>query len=169
MACTGHTNSCPAHPGYDPPVSPISWVDPGLGTDIEVKGYHHFYYLNYYINQEFSRRSVSPPGNWAYGQKYTDDIIYADDYKMLRDGIVECKAWTPTWASNTYLAAGEDILDESTNEMRTQMDVLRAECLCNCNYACTCDCNYCTCNCNYSCTCNCNYSDRRLKTNIKYL
>lgn len=41
-------------------------------------------------------------------------------------------------------------------------------CTCNCNY-CTCNCNYCTCNCNYSCTCNCNYSDKRLKTNIKFL
>jgi len=172
MACGGHCNVCPAHPGYDPPVYVISWPDPGLGTDITVRGYYHFYYLNYYINQEFTRRSVSPPGDWVYGQKYTDDIIYAADYRMLVDGLDACDpAWTPNGKNltNEWLSAGMPILDESTLEMRDQVDILRAECLCDCNYACTCNCNYCTCNCNYACTCDCNYSDRRLKDNIKYL
>jgi hypothetical protein len=173
MACGGHTNSCPAHPGYDPPLSPVSWPDDGLGTDIYVKGFDHFYYLVYYINYELNRRGVAKPDGWwdpySDGNKDTDDIIYSSDYMMLRAGLDACDAWSPTWATTQYMSAGASILDESTNEMRDQVDILRAECLCNCNYACTCNCNYCTCNCNYSCTCNCNYSDRRLKDNIKYL
>lgn len=175
MACGGHCNQCPAHPGYSGPVSTVSWPDPGLGTDIDVRGYYHFYYLVYFIDQELTRRSESPPAGWwspvEDGNKGTTDIIYAADYKLLRDGIVACKSWTPDGKNLTdqWLSAGMPILDESTLEMRTQIDTLRAECLCDCNYACTCNCNYCTCNCNYACTCDCNYSDRRLKEKIIYL
>ena len=179
MTCIGHTNSCPGHPGYDPPLEPIDWVDDGLGTDIDVKGHDHFYMLALYINYELWRRDKEKPsGWWEYGDiwhpipgadKGTDDIVYASDYMMLKSGLDACKSWSPTWATSQYISAGAPILDETTTEMRDQIDTLRAECPCNCHYSCTCNCNYCTCNCNYVCTCNCNYSDRRLKTNIKYL
>ena len=173
MACGGHQNVCAAHPGYDPPLSPVSWTDDGLGTGVNVKGTEHFYELANYIDIELARRSKADPSGWwdpiSDANKGTDDIIYSVDYLMLVDGLDACDAWSPTWSTTQYLSAGAEILDESTNEMRTQMDTLRAECLCNCNYSCTCNCNYCTCNCNYACTCDCNYSDRRLKTDIKYL
>ena len=177
MTCVGHTNSCPSHAGYDPAVSAILWPDAPLGTGINVKGYYHYYYLVYYIQSELDRRSVSPPGDWwvpySAGNLDTDDTIFAADYLKLRDALQACKPgdwdWATAYVSATYLAAGEDILDESTNGMRDRIDVLRAECICNCNYACTCNCNYCTCNCNYACTCNCNYSDKRLKEEIVYL
>ena len=42
--------------------------------------------------------------------------------------------------------------------MSEQVDILRNECVCDCNYSCTCDCNYCVCNCNYVCQCDCNYT-----------
>lgn len=168
MSCSGHCNVCVSHAGYDPPLSAPTWLDDGLGTGINVKN-EHFDNLRDYIQTELTRRSASPPASWPPAYKDTDDIIYAIDYRLLRDAIVNCKAWTPTWASDTYLVAGGDILDESTNEMRDRMATLRAECLCNCNYACTCNCNYCTCNCNYACTCDCNYSDKRLKENIVYI
>ena len=64
---------------------------------------------------------------------------------------------------------GGKIFDETTTEFRDEVDAVRSECLCDCNYSCTCNCNYCVCNCNHVCQCNCNYSDRKLKENIVYL
>lgn len=173
MSCSGHCNVCPAHPGYDPPLNSVSWPDDGLGTDIEVKGFDHFYYLAYYINLELSRRSDSAPAGWwdpiTDANFDTDDIIFASDYMMLKADLDAMDSWSASAVNSQYISAGKPILDQSTNQMRDQVDTLRVECLCNCNYSCTCNCNYCTCNCNYACTCDCNYSDRRLKNNIKYL
>jgi hypothetical protein len=182
MACGGHCNVCPAHPGYDPQVSTITWqslyptycAGHTINTDDRVEENYHYYYLAYYINYEINRRDAGKPDGWdawyseAIG-KTSDDIVYSDDWLMMPDGLNECDAWSPTWSNTQHMSAGAPILVNTINEMRDQMNTLRAECLCNCNYSCTCNCNYCTCNCNYACTCNCNYSDRRLKTDIKYL
>ncbi len=182
MSCHSHSNSCPSHPGYDPPLGPITWQSAyptycsghTLNTNDYVEENYHYWYLAYYINYEINRRGSSKPSGWDtwYAQaspKTSDDIIYASDWLFFKKGLDACKAWTPTYATNAHFVAGQPILYNSLTEMRTQVNTLRAECLCNCNYSCTCNCNYCTCNCNYSCTCNCNYSDRRLKTDIKYL
>jgi len=185
MACGGHSNSCPSHPGYDPPLSPVSWRSSysaaqgycnghTINTDDPVEENYHYYYLAWYINYEIGRRGASKPSGWdawyaEAGPKTTEDIIYSSDWTMFVEGLDECDAWSPTWSTTQYMSAGAPILVNTINEMRDQVNILRTECLCDCNYACTCNCNYCTCNCNYACTCNCNYSDRRLKTDIKYL
>lgn len=170
MACNGHSNSCPSHPGYDPPVEAVSWTTDPLDTNDEVDA-THFNELKYWTTVEYSRRSISPSGGFPPDDKDTDDIIYGSDYITVWDHIKNIdRTWSPTQGSTRPdLKAGQDIQDESTEDMRDQIDTLRAECLCNCNYSCTCNCNYCTCNCNYSCTCNCNYSDERLKIDIVYL
>ena len=174
MSCHGHTNSCPSHPGYDPPLSPVSWQDDPLDTNDEVEAYYHFYYLAWYIDYELNRRGDTPFTGWfdpiSDASFDTDDIIYGSDYWLLSRGINDAaNGWTPTYATEASFQPGEDITFNAFTEMRDKLNDLRQECLCNCNYSCTCNCNYCTCNCNYACTCNCNYSDRRLKTDIKYL
>ena len=182
MACGGHCNVCPAHPGYDPPVSAVTWrslyptycLGHTLDTNDYVEEDYHYYYLAYYINQEIARRAASKPSGWDawYAEapgKTSSSIVYASDYLMFKKGLDACGSWSPTYATDAHFVAGQNILHQSTTEMRNRVNTLRAVCLCNCNYSCTCNCNYCTCNCNYACTCNCNYSDKRLKTDIKYL
>lgn len=188
MVCTGHTNSCPAHPGYDPPLSPVSWTDDPLDTTDDVKA-THFNELKYYVDVEFTRRGLSPSAGFPPDNMDTEDIIYASDYREIRDHLRTASFSTAagTWDTSIPSACGYGsmargrqvsgvpanlgyILDETTEEMRTEIDLLRAECLCDCNYSCTCNCNYCVCNCNHACQCNCNYiSDERLKMEIKPL
>ena len=167
MACGGHCNVCPAHPGYDPPLSAVPWrsadcVHTPIDTNDIVEANYHFYWLAWYIDFELDRRNDSPPAGWfnpiGDASFDTTDVIYASDWAMLKTGIADAaNGWTSTWCGSAYLKIGEPILDNSINEMRDKIDALRAECLCDCNYSCTCNCNYCTCNCNYACTCNCNY------------
>jgi len=176
MACTGHTNSCPLHAGYVAPVAAYTWTNDPITTDDPVEE-DDFNEMTLVTNAEFTRRSLSPSGGFPPANKTTNDIIYAADYRRLRDHLVTlCRqstgvSWSPNAAYTGYgaLASGQEVQDESTEEIRDKLNELRAECVCNCNYACTCDCNYCTCNCNYSCVCNCNYSDKRLKNDIEYL
>ena len=99
----------------------------------------------------------------------TNDIIYATDYKFIRDALLAIASFSYSYLSDSYLTDLQPIYAASSTELRTQINYLRSLCVCNCNYACTCNCNYCTCNCNYACTCNCNYSDKNLKENINYL
>ena len=165
MACGGHCNVCPSHPGYTGPGSPVTWYSDPVDTDIVIKGLTHFYYLAYEIDVELDRRGDTPFTGWwvPITDCYYDDVapgkvIYAEDWITLRTGLVDAaNGWTSTYCTNAHFTAGQPILAASMNEMRDKLDALRAECLCNCNYSCTCNCNYCTCNCNYACTCNCNY------------
>lgn len=168
MVCTGHTNSCPGHPGYDPPLSPVSWTDDPLGTNDEVKA-THFNELTFYIDVEFTRRGLTPSGGFPPSDKNTNDLVEAADYREVRDHIRTLSFSTtsgdwdgaiPAIVGYGTLSRGvaSGIQDESTEEMRAEIDLLRQECLCDCNYACTCNCNYCVCNCNHACQCNCNYS-----------
>ena len=176
MACTGHCNHCPAHGGYIPPISVYTWTNDPITTDDPVEE-DDFNEMASVINSEFARRSLSPSAGFPPTAKTTNDIIYSLDYRRIRDHLVRlCRAstgvsWSPIAAQNGYgaLAAGRVIQDETTEEVRTKINELREECICNCNYACTCECNYCVCNCNYACTCYCNYSDIRLKEQICYL
>jgi len=169
MACTGHTNSCPTHPGYDPPLAGVSWTDPTIGTDDEVKA-THFNEMTYYTNFEFTRRGESPSGGFPPSNKTSSDIVYAVDYRNIRDHLKYLnRAWDNAYIGYGVITDLQPIQDETTEAFRDEIDTLRAECLCDCNYSCTCNCNYCVCNCNYACTCNCNYSDKKLKREIKYL
>ncbi len=187
MACNGHCNHCPNHSGYSSDITIPTWVtgneqdiptggyDPDspsaqqmhtLDTSIPVK-FWHFNWMAWYIDYEIDRWGVTVPG-WKdlydrtiyYPYKLTDDLITAQNYKELRDAQVIIRpafAGEYSHLSNTYLAAGEEILDESTDDIRDEIDNTRGLCVCDCNYSCTCDCNYCTCNCNHGCQCNCNF------------
>lgn len=177
MACGGHTNSCPSHPGYDPPLAGVSWTDDPLDGGDEVKA-QHYNELSFYINAEFTRRGLTPSGGFPPADKDSDDFVFGDDYRVLRDHVVPLSkdsttgTWSggiPTAASYGAMTPGGKIFDETTTEFRDEVDAVRSECLCDCNYSCTCNCNYCVCNCNHVCQCNCNYSDRKLKENIVYL
>ena len=111
-----------------------------------------------YVNQERARRSagaISSPG-------FTGSVTAA---KL--NTLINAIPGTYSGAISS-VSAGTIIKAAEFNAVVDKLNAAGSVCLCNCNY-CTCNCNYCTCNCNHSCTCNCNYSDRRLKTNIKFL
>jgi hypothetical protein len=167
MACGGHCNHCPSHPGYDPALSAPTWTNDPIGTNDEVED-TDFNEMRAYIVTECARRSKSSSG--IAGTVNSSTVVTASDYKSLRDYLVICKAWSyPAIVNDATLAVGQNIQDESTEELRDRINTLRTECICNCNYSCTCNCNYCVCNCNHACECNCNYSDKRLKKEIQYL
>ena len=111
-----------------------------------------------YVNQERARRragAISSPG-------FTG-LVTASKLNTLINAIPGTYA-----GAISSVSAGTIIMATEFNAVVDKLNAAGSVCLCNCNY-CTCNCNYCTCNCNHSCTCNCNYSDRRLKTNIKFL
>ena len=181
MACNGHCNYCPSHSGYSGPVTPPTWINGAdqmhtLDTTMKVQEWH-FNWLAWYIDREIDRWGVTVPG-WKdlydrkiyYPYKDTNDLILAQNYKELRNALTTIRpGFTYSYLSDTYLASNKEILDESTDEIRDEIDYLHSLCVCDCNYSCTCNCNYCTCNCNHACQCNCNYSDERLKENIVYI
>ena len=167
MACNGHTNSCPAHGGYLPGITPTNWSDDPLDDTITIKAIHHNE-LRSAIDSELTRRSQSWPSD--PGNVTTDDTILSTHVRSLRDGINAARAWSwPSILDNANTEVGDSIQEDQYNALRDEVNVQEAECACDCNYACTCDCNYCTCNCNYGCTCNCAYSDKRLKKDIVYM
>lgn len=171
MSCHSHCNQCALHPGYIGPVTPTSWTNDPVDTGIRVKD-DHFNELRSAIQDELDRRSLAEQTTYPDpGAVNTDDTIYYQHYRYVRNQIIKASGytWDPDSVDSTVLNAGEHILAESTNDMRDETNVLEAVCICNCNYSCTCNCNYCTCQCNYACTCQCNYSDERLKRDIIYL
>jgi hypothetical protein len=146
-----------------------------IDTTFEVRDWH-FNWMGWYIDREIDRWGVDYPAwkakwdrNIYFPYFDTNDLISHDDYRWLRNGLLEIASFSYTYLNNTYLETGEEILDESTDELRDQIDHLHTLCVCDCNYSCTCNCNYCTCNCNHACQCDCNYSDERLKENIVYM
>ena len=190
MTCIGHCNDCAAHAGYVPGITPTSWTDDPLARGILIKE-EHWDELRDAIDAETTRRSTTwatgdgDPGNVAVGDKvYQGGTGLPDGWRELRNQVSYLdtgsgSGWQPASVDNTTILTGEPILDDSPQAIRDRLNVIEAECYCDCNYACTCNCNYCVCNCNYCvcncnypCTCNCNYSaksDRRLKKEIKYL
>jgi hypothetical protein len=181
MACTGHCNDCAGHGGYIPGVAPYAWTNDPITTSdpVEEDDYNE---MGIAIVQETTRRNSTfgsaPSAGFPGTLKTSSDIIYALDYREVRDHIVAlARKWSagvsynPTAAYGGYgaLAAGQQIQDESTEEFRTKINELKAECVCDCAYACTCNCNHCPCDCNHVCECDCNYSDKRLKEEICYL
>lgn len=170
MACNGHCNHCPSHPGYVPAVGDATYTNPiPFDTNDDVR-YLDFNELRAYISTESTRRSdaVTLPSTQT-----GSDLVEYLDWRSLRDAISDLEndagAWVPAVLNDTNLALAENIQDEQYEAMVDQVDILRNECACDCNYACTCDCNYCVCNCNYACVCDCNYSDKNLKENINYM
>ncbi len=141
-----------------------------FSTDTVVRD-EHINELRTAINDEKARRG-------EVSETFTDTIAVGGVIKglyveELQATIEAMKSFT--WVEAYTNLAGSTIKDEYFTELRTNVNTVEAECLCDCNY-CTCDCNYCTCNCNYGCTCNCNhsctcncaYSDERLKIEIVY-
>jgi len=186
MACGGHTNSCPAHGGYIPGITPTTWSDDPLTTNSIKAIYHNE--LRTAIAAELTRRSASWPAD--PGAVTTATNASSLHVRRLRDGINAATAWTwPSYLADTDTGTDDEIEAQQYNAMRDRVNVIEAICVCDCNYSCTCNCNYactcqcnyactcqcnyaCTCNCNYACTCNCNYSaksDIRLKYDIEYL
>ena len=86
MACTGHTNSCPSHPGYDPPLSPVDWTYDPIDTDDEVYGLD-FNEMKSYTDAEYTRRALTPSAGFPPDDKETDDIVYGSDYISVWDHI----------------------------------------------------------------------------------
>ena len=172
MACHSHCNQCALHPGYIGPVTPTSWTNDPVDTDIRVKD-NHFNELRTAIQDELDRRSLTEQTTYPDpGAVDTDDTIYNEHYRYIRNQIYKCGGYSIPFTgdvANEVISAGQPILADTTNDMRDNTNTLEAVCICDCNYSCTCNCNYCTCQCNYSCTCNCAYSDERLKRDIIYL
>lgn len=112
------------------------------------------------INRENTRRGMP--------QDTFDSVAVGVTFKVnnvaqLKANIDEIRSTYPwgypalTWSES--FVQGESISASKINMLRTNINDIEEDCLCNCAY-CTCQCNYCTCNCNYGCTCNCNYTAR---------
>lgn len=187
MACSGiHCNQCPDHPNYIGPVTPTVWTDDPVDTNDQVKAVH-FNELRNAIIAENTRRSKTwavgsgDPGSVDGDDNILDGTGVEHGWRDLRDQIsyLDCgtaSCWRPAGVTNVQIADGAEVLATSMNTMRDRVNVLEAECVCNCAYSCTCDCDYCTCDCNHACTCNCNYacvlnwlSDRNVKMEIEYI
>ena len=110
------------------------------------------------INSVRSRRGSGTIGNPGIG---VSSSITANILNTLTNNI------NYYWSDGT-VSTGTTITAAHLNYVIDKVVYCGTICVCNCAY-CTCNCNYCTCDCDYSCTCNCNYSDKRLKTNIKYI
>ena len=159
MACNSNTNSCPAHPGYIPGITPTTWTDDPLSSSITDKSIHHNQ-LRTAISAELTRRSKSWPVD--PGAVSTATTISYLHPRRLRDGINAAKTWSyPAAVLDIVLASGVQIFASANTALRSQINIYEAECVC--------DCNYCTCDCNHSCTCDCDYSDERLKKDIIYM
>jgi hypothetical protein len=182
MACTGHSNvpNGVACTGFVAPVPPASWTNAVVTPGEQVSNLE-MSQLRTAIIQELARRGTS----YVTPVVVAGDIINSSHFREMRNAINACKSWTfPAAVDNTSFATSELIESTGIETLRSQINIYKQECICNCNYACTCNCNYCTCNCNYCtcdcnyctcdcnylCTCNCNYySDIRLKKDIEYL
>ena len=162
MACTSHCNQCLAHPGYIGPRTLSTWTDPTLDTTILIKA-THFNQLRTALLNELAVRGIGSQG--MYAAQGVGNLIYGNFYKALRHNCWLCEPgyWPGFNATHLYymsdplLDPGYLVQDESTTAFRAWVNFTEGLCVCNCNYACTCDCNYCTCDCNNTCTCDLYY------------
>lgn len=156
--CNGHWTpnfrkcTCNAFDGHVNPVS-YSIGDVPTGGIIYASKWTELYNN---INTERARR-----GHGGIGNPVFSGNIEVNDFNTLTGGI------NYYW-SDGYVDSSTQINAGHINYLIDKIQAAGAVCVCQCNY-CTCQCDYCTCNCNYGCTCYCNYSDKRLKTNIKFL
>ena len=137
MACNGHCNQCPTHPGYIGPETPTSWTDDPVDTNDEVKS-THFNELRTAIQNELDRRSLTEETTYIDpGSVDTNDIVYKDSYRYVRNQIrkVSSYSWYPSTVVDTVLSAGQPILADSTNDMRDETNILESSCVCDCNYS----------------------------------
>lgn len=157
------------------PSNSTVWTDPVISHNVRVKA-QHINELRAAINAEKTRRHLT---TYNFGSNLVrGNIILKSHTKDLRDQIENMRSFNWTYDYSLIRLIDSGII----SEVRSAINDLENDCLCNCNYCtcncnyctcncnyCTCNCNYCTCNCNYSCTCNCNYSDKNLKEDIEYL
>jgi hypothetical protein len=171
----GCVANCPSHS--------TTWNTGTISPGVTIT-YQHFQEIKDALHAERKRRYAnSNLANYTYSEvvyagniitndtisrfkKYMDDLkaynyINADPtrYPSASNGSltwVYANYWNSSNTGDTYNKVSEkEILANSILELRTNINDLNNDCICNCNY-CTCNCNYCTCNCNY-CTCVCNY------------
>ena len=168
-ACTsGHVeldyydgDVCPGHV-YMPAVPATVWTNIPLKTTITIKSIHHNE-LRDAIHRELVRRG----GTWPADPGHVSSAVgVLDDHiKKLRNGINAALTWPlPVMMQDVNCGNDDIVLDDQYNTMRTRINFMETTCICQCAYACTCDCDYCTCdcyyctcNCAYACTCDCNY------------
>ena len=202
--CNGHTAlidndtcSCNAHDGtgnndsgYVGPTT-ISFTNVTVSTGEKIDLQNEIHELLDKLNAESTRRAV-------LGDSTTDAFTLTNPVSQTHIRRIRNLYMDVLNVSATSPYTDSDIITTQTMKATTieaMKDGLVADagsCVCDCNYACTCNCNYCTCNCNYACTCdcnhacqcncnyactcdcnhacicNCNYSDIRLKTEIIY-
>jgi Chaperone of endosialidase len=156
--CNGHVSSGSAWFNYtvtSNPINPVTYsiVKPTSASNIIGSKWTEIYNT---INTERARRGAASISNPGFSGN-----VEANDLNTLSNGI------NYYW-SDGIVSVGTNISASDLSYLIDKVTYCGSVCLCNCAY-CTCNCNYCTCNCNYGCTCNCNYSDKRLKTNIKYI
>ena len=147
------------------------WTDEPVTNNTFIK-LAHLTELRTALNKELSVRGLSAvswsnPGQYFSSTQWTQ-IKNAINSCRKKDGL-SAFTWTDSYASGQVISYAGMIY------MRQFVNVLQNVCMCDCNYDCACNCNYCTCNCNYcicdcnwNCPCNCNYSDERLKEDIEY-
>jgi len=144
--CSAHTPKCSSNA--------YNFTDPNLSTSYNVRTYH-VNQLRVAINQERNRRDLS---QYSFGSNVTTStLIYGSHFYALKNalnGIQHLVDDDYTTSMNISYA--------KVKNLRTKINNLRVDCICNSN----CD-GYHTCNCHNNC--GCNYSDKRLKSSIKYL
>lgn len=154
--CTNHclcNQYCVAHA----PVcssNAYSFSNPSLGSSYLVRTYH-MNQLRTAINQERSRRNLS---YYSFGPAVTTGYtVLGSHYYALRNAL------NSMWniISDTY-STTENISHSKVSTLRTRINQLRVDCVCNSN----CD-KHSSCSCHGNC--GNNYSDENLKDEIKYL
>lgn len=170
MACVAH---CPSHA--------TAWQSGEITTGTIIT-FQHFQEVKDALHAERKRRYAdSNKANFTYDEVVaTGNTITNDTISKFKIYIDELRAynyvnpnsyytstanqpfnWTFINYFNTSDPGGpvseQEIMANSMLEIRTKINDLNNDCICNCNY-CTCVCDYCQCNCSYACTCNCNYS-----------
>lgn len=177
MACVAH---CPSHS--------TEWKsgEISVGTIIT---YEHFQEIKDALHAERKRRYAdSNKPNFTYDEVVAvSEIITNNTISKFKTYIDELRNYNYVnsnsaypgevnppfvWVYDNYYNSAdpgapvseEEILANSVLEIRSKINDLNNDCICNCNYCtcvcdyCQCNCSYCQCNCSYACTCNCNYA-----------
>lgn len=169
--CPGHLCNVRLGGVYSLNRPKTNWSDHPVSNQVYIKK-NHLLELRTALNAELSVRSLSLK-SWSDTEYFT-----SKQWLEIRDAINECRRRDggAEFVYHDPYEPGDVITPIGMNYLRNFVNLLQTVCMCQCNYDCACNCNYCTCNCNY-CTCNCNwgcpcdcaYSDKRLKEKIKYL
>lgn len=170
--CPGHLCNVRLGGVYSPKRPKTVWTDHPASNDVLIKQIH-LTELRNALDEEIRVRKLSTVA-WSNPGNY----FSSTQWKQIKNAINSCRTRDggSAFVYHDPYEPGDVITPNGMNYLRSFVNLLQNVCICQCNYDCACNCNYCTCNCNY-CTCNCNwgcpcdcaYSDKRLKIKIKYL